>query len=322
MSKYDRLLFILNLLRSRRNLNAASLAKECDVTERSIYRDLIALSEANVPIYYDRGYKMATDNFLPPLNFNLDEYTCLKLMIDSSPLKSTAKYRKIIKELSAKIEANLSQAVKEGKKRSQKNLQVDIVTSHNSESVEKWFSIIEEAIENSNALDIDYDSLASGVTSRRVEPYFIVFRGRSFYFVAYCTNRKEFRTFRIDRVIGISTTGARFNRQKGINADSYFEGSWEIYQGKSVEVVVRLTGTAAKVVQSATHHANESVLAHGKNEVLYTVTVSGLQEIQRWILGFGSEASVVSPPELVDNLRNVGRHLSFTYPEKKKPPRQ
>ncbi|RME19381.1 MAG: HTH domain-containing protein, partial [Candidatus Zixiibacteriota bacterium] len=47
MPKSDRLLYILNLLRTRRNLNAARLAEECGVTERSIYRDIISLSEAN-----------------------------------------------------------------------------------------------------------------------------------------------------------------------------------------------------------------------------------------------------------------------------------
>ena len=78
MAKYDRLLYILNLLRSRKNLNARNIAEECGVTERSIYRDILSLSEANVPIYYDCGYKLASDNFLPPLNFDFDEYQFLK----------------------------------------------------------------------------------------------------------------------------------------------------------------------------------------------------------------------------------------------------
>jgi len=90
MAKYDRLLYVLNVLRSRRTMNAARLAQECGVTERSIYRDIISLSEANVPIYYDNGYKLASDNFLPPLNFNLEEYSCLRLALESSPLVRTS----------------------------------------------------------------------------------------------------------------------------------------------------------------------------------------------------------------------------------------
>ena len=103
MAKYDRLLYILNLLRSRKNLNAAKLAEECRVTERSIYRDMIALSEANVPIYYDNGYKLASDNFLPPFNFDFDEYCCLRLALESTPLKTTDKYSKLINQIQAKL---------------------------------------------------------------------------------------------------------------------------------------------------------------------------------------------------------------------------
>lgn len=65
MSKTDRLLFILNLIRSRRNLKARDLAKECEVSERTIYRDIMDLSSANIPIYFDDGYKFLTDAFLP-----------------------------------------------------------------------------------------------------------------------------------------------------------------------------------------------------------------------------------------------------------------
>ena len=115
MAKYDRLLFILNLLRTRKNLNAAMIAAECDVTERTIYRDVISISEANVPIYYDRGYKYASDNFLPPLNFNIDEYLTLISILESSPLYKSGLDRKKIKSIKAKIEACLSQVVKKEK---------------------------------------------------------------------------------------------------------------------------------------------------------------------------------------------------------------
>jgi predicted DNA-binding transcriptional regulator YafY len=74
MSKYDRLLHILNLLRSRRSLRAKDLARECEVTERTIYRDVLSLSSANVPVYFDDGYKLLSDAFLPPLNLTKEEF--------------------------------------------------------------------------------------------------------------------------------------------------------------------------------------------------------------------------------------------------------
>ena len=104
MPKYDRLLHILNLLRARRNMNAAALARECGVTERSVYRDIISLSEANIPIYYDHGYRLASDNFLPPLNFDYEEYHCLRLALDSSPLAKAGYYAEVLRRVRAKVE--------------------------------------------------------------------------------------------------------------------------------------------------------------------------------------------------------------------------
>ena len=187
MAKYDRLLFILNLLRTRRNLNAAMIASECGVTERSIYRDVIALSEANIPIYYDRGYKLASDNFLPPLNFDFDEYQYLRLALDSSPLNKTKRYGRVSRQVEVKLQAVLSSDVKKKRRFAPETTHIDIDISQ--KAGEEFFGPIERAIETCSVIDLLYDSVRSGPTEREVEPYFIIFKGHAFYFVAFCRLR-------------------------------------------------------------------------------------------------------------------------------------
>jgi predicted DNA-binding transcriptional regulator YafY len=313
MAKYDRLLFILNLLRSRRNLNAARLASECGVTERSIYRDIIALSEANVPIYYDNGYKLASDNFLPALNFDFDEYTCLRLTLESTPLRRTGKYASVLKRISAKVEASLSQQVKEQRRTAVDTTDIQIDTMTEERRAAKYYSVIEQAVTDRQCLRLVYDSIESGTATRVVEPYFIVFRARAFYFVAYCRLRKELRTFRLDRIQSVELLPETFVPQKDVTARTYFEGSWEVFSGEPVEVVVRFTGSAAKRVATDRHHAREAVERMPDGSVLYRVTVRGLAEIQRWILGFGDQATVLSPDDLKENLARIGQHFALTY---------
>ncbi|HVP07002.1 MAG TPA: YafY family protein [Candidatus Acidoferrum sp.] len=313
MAKYDRLLYILNLLRARRNLNAAKLADECGVTERSIYRDIIALSEANVPIYYDNGYKLTTDNFLPPLNFDFEEYTCLKLSIESSPLRKTGKYEAALKRVRAKIEAGLSEVVKERRRRSSPATHIDIPVSQEESRAEKFFAPLEEAVSANRCLELEYDSIRSGPVTRVVEPYFIVFRARAFYFVAYCRLRQDFRTFRLDRIISLKPLSEQFTPRKGVSAESYFAGSWQVYSGDAVEVVIRFTGSAARVVLTGHHHPDEQIEDVNDHEIIYRVTVRGLEEIQRWILGFGADAEVVSPPELRKSIARIAGSLAIVY---------
>lgn len=313
MSKYDRLLYILNLLRTRRNLNAASLARECGVTERSIYRDIIALSEANVPIYYDNGYKLATDNFLPPLNFDFDEYNCLRMALDSSPLAKTGKYAPLLKKVRAKIDANLSQSVKEKKRQSAPTTLIDIEVAGEVENAEKFYGVVEEAVRSFRCLELSYDALLSGESTRTIEPYFIVFKGRAFYVVAYCRLRKDFRTFRLDRIKEVKLLEETFSPRQGVSAESYFEGSWQIQGGEPVEVVVRFIGPAARIVAGSHHHQDEAITKLANGEIEYRVTVRGTEEIKRWILGFGEQATVQEPESLRLEMQTIASGLASKY---------
>ncbi len=313
MNKYDRLLHILNLLRSRRNLNAGMLASECGVTERSIYRDIIALSEANIPIYYDNGYKLASDNFLPPLNFDYDEYLGLKLAAESSPLVKTGKYGEALRKAMVKLDASVPESVRRETRFTPRTTHLDIPVADEQERGERFYAVVEEAASRQRQLRITYQSINSGESERIVEPYFIVFRGRAFYFVAFCRTREEIRTFRLDRVKDVELTTATFARRPGIAAETYFDGSWSVYSGEPIEVTVRFTGSAARVVSAGTHHAGEKIERIGDNEVIYRVETRGLEEIQRWILGFGGEAEVLEPPELRAQMRQTAEELRDTY---------
>ena len=96
MAKYDRLLFILNLLRTRRNLNAAMIAAECGVTERSIYRDVIALSEANIP--FVKGKTWTTDAFYRETQAKVAlrrKERCLTVEMEAAAFFAVAKFRRV-----------------------------------------------------------------------------------------------------------------------------------------------------------------------------------------------------------------------------------
>jgi predicted DNA-binding transcriptional regulator YafY len=316
MAKYDRLLYILNLLRSRRSLNARRLAEECRVTERSIYRDIISLSEANIPIYYDNGYKLASGNFLPPLNFTFDEYTCLILALESSPLARAGCKADTISQVKAKVESGLSEITREQKRTSVDVARVDVGMTIPQRASTRFYSDLEAAISNRLSVDLEYDSIDHGPTNRTVDPYFIVFRRHAFYFVGFCHLREEFRTFRMDRIKRLIPTKKPFARIRGVAAADYFAGSWELYHGEPVAVTVRFRGRAARVVAASRYHSGEQKESLPEGELLYRVTVNGTEEIRRWILRFGDDAEVLEPPELRQELGRIGQFLARTYRRK------
>ncbi len=313
MSKYDRLLFILNLLRSRRNMNAAKIAEECGVTERTIYRDIIAISEANIPIYYDNGYKYASDNFLPPLNISVDEYLTLTAALESSPLAELDHSKRILKAVKTKIEAVLSRTVRKEKAHTPVPANVRIRSTARINVEDKFYAAVEEGIRQKRVLHLKYAAIESGVKERDVEPYFMIFIERAFYFVAYCRLRKGLRTFRLDRIEGITVTDEKFIPRENIDPEGYFKNSWGVFGGDPVEVEIIFEGKAARVILSGKHHQNEIVEKLSRGKVRYTVEVSGTYEIMRWIVGFGGEAKVVKPSFLARDIKNHARDILNVY---------
>jgi len=298
MAKYDRLLFILNLLRTRRNLNAAMIAAECGVTERTIYRDVISISEANIPIYYDHGYKYASDNFLPPLNFNIEEYLTLISILESSPLYNSGIGKKKIKSIKAKIESCLSQTVRQEKSYVSSPVSIQIKSTASGNNKNKFYATIEKGIRENRIIHLKYNSIESGITEREIEPYFMIFIERAFYFVGYCFLRKEMRTFRLDRISNVLLTEKTFKPRKNVDPKAYFKDSWGVYAGEPINIRVLMTGKAARIVQMGEHHPNEEIIIIDDNKIEYRVTVSGIEEICRWLLGFGGDITIIEPAEL------------------------
>jgi predicted DNA-binding transcriptional regulator YafY len=318
MSKYDRLLYILNLLRSRNKLRASDLAKECEVSERTIYRDIIDLSSANIPIYFDDGYKLLTDAFLPPLNFDLDDYLTLKLALESSPLSQQSPLKRSAKRVLTKIDTNLSSGLKaklseisaEGEK---EPVKIDVKSTSDFSKFSLWFNLIEQAILHNMTIKLSYESLDSGETIREVDPYGLVFRRHAWYFIGFCHLRQKIRIFRINRIKKISLLNKTFERGKDFSVTEFFKDSWEIYQGEPTEVEIKFKGKAVKVIESGIHHPSEKIEKLDDGSLIYKVKVRGTEEILRWILGFKDEAEVLRPEKLREEIKQISEKLSRVY---------
>ncbi|UCD64832.1 MAG: WYL domain-containing protein, partial [Candidatus Zixiibacteriota bacterium] len=104
-----------------------------------------------------------------------------------------------------------------------------------------------------------------------------------------------------------------FFKNPDISPEVYFEGSWSLFSGDPITVEVIFSGAAARIVSSTTHHPGEHIESVDNDRVKYSVTTRGLEEIQRWILGFGDEAEVIAPTELRNRLWQISQRLSERY---------
>ncbi len=313
MSKYDRLLNLLSLLRSRNNLKASDLAHECEVSERTVYKDIVSLSSANIPIYFDDGYKLLTDAFLPPLNFSLEDYLLLKLGLNSTPVGNDTPLGKSAKRILSKIDAGLSPEVKNRLGDLGDPLRMNMKTTADFSKLGLVFSLIEQSILNKRTIRLDFEAQDSGKSLKEVDPYSLIFRRHSWYLLGFCHTRKEIRVFRLNRIKKVTLTDKNFERKPGFSVEEFFKDSWEVNQGKTAEVKLRFTGKAVKLIESNQHHPSEKLNKEKDGSLVYSIRVNGTEEITRWIMGFGDMVEVLEPEELRKDIKDKVQKMQKLY---------
>ncbi len=307
MDKFSRLLYIINTLRYKRGMRAREIADDCNVSLRTIYRDLSSLSSAGVPIYYENGYKILNGGFLPPLNFEEEEAFYIICALSNNVVPDGSYNKEIRKSILAKLRGSLSESI--GTLDTPEAIAIYARVTAKPNIKGEIFETIREGINNNCETEIEYDSLNSGVSGRIVDPYSVVFRGHSWYLIAYCHTRNELRTFRLSRIIKAKGTERRFRRKDNYSIKDYFKDSWELYKGKLVEFSAEFRGKASKVILSGIHHPSESIKLESGGRVIYSAKASGREEIIRWLIGFGEDVKILSPPDLIEDVK---KHLQST----------
>lgn len=201
MSKSDRLLLILNLLRSRRNLKASNLAKECEVSERTIFRDIQALSQARVPVYFEDGYKLLTNAFLPPLNLTINELLTIYLGLSSEPVQSIECLRKSAKQALAKIESLIPEKTKADYDKIKQKITVQPGKKSFPKGEALILELLRQAIYQENKIKLDWvSSYSSGMVE--LVPKALVYKKGNWYLAGEI--QKKTRCFRLDMIKSIS----------------------------------------------------------------------------------------------------------------------
>ncbi len=163
-----------------------------------------------------------------------------------------------------------------------------------------WFATILDALHRQRTLTLRYWTLErDAVTGREVDPWGIVLHEGAFYLVGWCHDRKASRTFLIDRIRSATMTGKVFDAPRDFSVQEHFKDAWGLIRDKALETAtIRFTGAAARRVRESRWHPSQKIADGPNGATDLTVRVAGLDEIARWVLSWGGQAQVLSPPAL------------------------
>ncbi|HVO29531.1 MAG TPA: transcriptional regulator, partial [bacterium] len=158
------------------------------------------------------------------------------------------------------------------------------------------------AVRDHATVEMRYHSLSSGqTTTRKLDPYRLWYADNALYAVGAChVHDMEVRTFAIDRIKAIKTTGERFTIPKDFQWEAYTRDSFRLFRGGDpVEVVIDFAPGIAPVLRERKYHPSQTAEDLPDGGVRVKIRVAGLFEVVGWVLGFGAQARVVAPAELV-----------------------
>jgi predicted DNA-binding transcriptional regulator YafY len=302
----DRRLLILMRLREEAPVRAADLAKECDCSVRTVYRDIDALCQAGVPVAAlpGEGYRLVAGYHLPPIAFTAEEAVQLLLGSDLALGLGTAAQRDAARAAAAKVEAVLRPETRREVDRLRERIRV---SRWMRPEASPWLPLLHQAVLHDQVLHLRYHSFSSDeLTERRVEPYFLVFYGDDWHLVGYCRLREGVRDFRVGRIREAELLAEGFQRPENLDVEADDEGP------APQQVRVWLEASVVPWAREAPAFGFErEEPAEGGSVFVYQCR--DVRRLLPWLLSWGASARVVSPPEFVARLRREAKALALRY---------
>lgn len=215
MNHLSRLISLLTLLKARRILTSTEISQKFDISVRTAYRDIKKLEDAGVPVMTieGRGYALMDDYTVPPIAFTEKEANALitaeQLINHSNDQSLISNFAKAL----VKIQSVFKHSIRAKGELLKHRM---LVLKHQDKKIESYsLTEIQLAITNFRYLEIDYRK-AGGLehSLRLVEPCAIYCAQEKWILVAWCHLRKDYRAFRIDRIVRFQVLMESFEDRK------------------------------------------------------------------------------------------------------------
>ena len=304
MNRTDRLFALLLELRGDGWTQAEDLARTFGVSVRTIYRDMLALNEAGVPLVSlaGKGYRLLDGYFLPPLHLTVQEAVMLTVGADALHGAFDAEYAGAAASALSKLEA----ALPGDKRREVADIRghLHVIPSEMNEDTE-LVRLLRGAVLGRRAVTFNYHKPDTSPETRTVFPLALIHLQGAWLLGAFDPARGGRRTFRLSRMEGVRALPQVFE----------LDPNWRV--GAEPEerrrVVVRLhfpSELKRAVRERRTFYQVSERDAPDGFEV--TLHVHDLRDVLAWVLSWGADVRVLAPPELRERVREEARRILLT----------
>lgn len=305
--KFQVMTGILFTLLAKRKVSAGELAARYDCSVRTIYRYIDEMSIAGIPIEVARGSNggiYISDAFkLPKGLMTKEEYgKAIDAMLAMNEQISDPALQSAIEKLSAQVKSEKLDLTLSG------NLLVDSGAWGDEHRFSEKLALTERAVEEREALEIDYISREGERTQRKILPHLLVYKQNIWYVYAYCTVRKAFRLFKLGRMRSILATGETFERIPFKREDVPLN-FWHDEES-SVFALFEISPEALPFAEEWL--GIENVTRRG-DKYFAEATLPNDESLLGKILSAGAGFKVLSPASLAERVKDAAKNIAAQY---------
>lgn len=316
----SRLINLVLLLQSRGTLTAAELARELEVSERTVYRDVLALSAAGVPVYAEQGrsggYRLVGGYRTRLTGLNRDEAEALFLAGLPGPARDMG-LDEPVRAARRKVLAALPPALRDASARAGQRFHLDAPGWFADTDPPPLLAELARAVWQDRTVTIGYRRRDE--VTRTLEPYGLVLKNGNWYLVGRVGT--DLRVYRVDRITAVEPSGPAFERDPEFDLPAFWaaRAAEFVRQMLGETVTLRLSPAGLRLLRYVAEPVavREATAAAGDPDpdgwVATRLPVESLDVAYSYVLRLGPEAEVREPAELRARLAAAADRMRALY---------
>ncbi len=298
--------------------NCRKLAEELEVSSKTIQRDIDFMRDRlNLPIEYNQlhfgfAYTEPVTSF-PSIEVSEGEIVALFVAQKAMEQYKGTPFEKSLKTAFEKISGGLKDKI--GFHWGEVDSSISFRGLGASVADLELFETVSRAVLDSHELEFEYKKLSgSRHESRRVQPYHLGCVENQWYLFGFDLGRQQLRTFALPRMRKMRNTKARFNRPADFAISKHLGDSFGVFKGRARHRVrIHFDEFASRLVAERQWHPSQKIKQLRNGEIELALQLDSLEEIERWILSWGTHARLLEPRALIDRVRTAVHELAKNY---------
>ena len=316
---WRRLQIIHHEIKEGRHPNTRSLAQQLAVSSKTVQRDIDYLrDELEAPIEFlreENGYAYAREDYVLPFLpvdgqdlFSIGVAAQVLALLGGTPLARSLRscYERLARLMPPAVRLR-PEVVRE---------KLTLRAAAFRPVREETWQAVSDALQRGVSLSIRYRHPGEGAGEPRViRPYAFVLAGRDWMVLAEDQSQAQIKNFYLARIETARLTGERYAIPRSFDAGAFFRNTFGLFVGKGrpFRFRVRFSPEVSDEVREMVWHPDQKIESGRNGEAILELPAESVREARRFILAYGRHAAAISPPELVDDLREETAALSAIY---------